>query len=247
MTLSSHPLTGLLVASRRDNSPLATVEDTALPTTLADAYKVQAQTVEALGGVGAWKVVPKPADDAPSCSPLPAAALLEDGANIERTDALRVEVEIAVVIGTDLTEERVYEAKDIAAAVSGLHLIFEFIGSRFADPAAMPVLATTADLQNNIAVVVGPAHQSGELPQLDKQDIVLFDNGVEVQSTAGNASTDAMFEAIAWLANHARLRGLPLTAGTVVITGARLGPIAVTGPAVEARAGGFGSVTARIG
>ena len=81
---------------------------------------------------------------------------------------------------------------------------------------------------------------------MDKQDIALFDNGVEIQNTAGNASTDAMLQAIAWLANHARSRGLPLTAGTVVITGARLGPIAVSGPEIEARASGFDRLAATL-
>ncbi|WMT91997.1 fumarylacetoacetate hydrolase family protein [Pelagibacterium sp. H642] len=242
--LQRHPLTQLLLDARSANTPLASVAESVLPTTLEDAYRVQAETVAALGGVGGWKVIPTPADDKPSCSPIPASVLLENGATLAR--GARAEVEIAVVIGKDLTEQRQYTAGDIAEALSGIHLVLEFVGSRFTDPTQMPVLATTADLQSNVAVVLGPKVQSEGFPALDKQDIALFDNGVEIQSTAGNASTDAMFDAVAWLANHARSRGLPLTAGTVVITGARLGPIAVSGPEIEAKATGFDRLTATL-
>ena len=90
-----------------------------------------------------------------------------------------------------------------------MHLVFELVGSRFTAPADVPALVAAADLQSNVAVVLGPKMEFGDLPEFGEQDIVLLDNGVELARTAGNGTTAQMLDAIAWLANHARARGLP--------------------------------------
>lgn len=241
---SHHPLTDRLLESYRGGQKLAGADT--LPADLAETYRIQTELALALGEIGAWKLAPVPAEDAPSCSPLPASVIAQNGARIA-ADGTRAEVEIAVTLAADLDEDRPYTPEDLRAAIAGVHLALEFIGSRYADPAQMPALATSADLQNNVAIVLGPLVSFDELPEFAQQDIALFDNGNEIARTEGNSSTAATLSALAWLARHARSRGLPLRAGTVVITGARIGPIEVDGPALEARASGLGTVTTSIG
>jgi len=124
--------------------------------------------------------------------------------------------------------------------------VLEMVGSPFVDRDAIDANAKIGDLQSNGAVIVGPAIDPAIKPSLSTLKARLRLDGSEVKSTDSGASWDAIVEAVRWLADHAASRGLPLTAGQVIITGARV--VAPHSPAglIEGDMGSWGKVTARM-
>jgi 2-keto-4-pentenoate hydratase len=243
----TNALTTLLLAQRSNGTTLADLPAALVPASAADAYAIQNEVVAALGPVGAWKVQPIPATGFPMASPILARDVHASGTQLKSSDlpGLAIEVEVAVTIDTDLPAKAGgYQAHDIKVALRSIHVALEVLASRYRDRKAVPTLAGLADLQHNAAVIVGPAVSPAALPEFGQQQMSLAFDSIEMQSTSGDATTENMLSALAWLADHAAARGLPLKAGDVVITGARLGPIALTTGAVTAEAAGLGTVSA---
>ena len=245
----TNALTTLLLAQRAAGTTLADLPADLVPPTLVDAYAIQSETVAALGPVGAWKVTPMPAEGEPFASPILARDVHNSGSTLRRADlpGLGIEVEVAVTLATDLPAKAGgYSAGAVRAAIGSIHVVLEVLASRYRDRKAVPRLAGFADLQSNGAVVVGPAVVTPQLPEFGIQAMSLALDGMQVQSTTGDATTENVLAALAWLADHAAARGLPLKAGDVVITGARLGPQAstFTGTSAVATAPGLGTVSA---
>ncbi|WIJ26390.1 fumarylacetoacetate hydrolase family protein [Devosia sp. RR2S18] len=211
---------------------------------MAAAYAIQDETIAALGCLGAWKISPVPQQGEPFCSPLPAESLHTDGTQLSLTDfkGLGVEVEVAVTLARDLAAGS--SPQDARQAIGSVHLALELLSSRYSDRTAVPQLAAFADLQSNGAIVLGPAIYFGEMPEFGTQALSLELDGERAAETAAGSSTDNVLAALAWLADHASRRGSPLTAGTVVTTGARLGPVDFGGRKATANAPGLGAVTA---
>ena len=245
----TNALTTLLLAQRAAGTTLADLPADLVPPTLADAYAIQSETIAALAPVGAWKVTPMPAEGEPFASPILARDVHNSGATLRRADlpGLGIEVEVAVTLATDLPAKAGgYSADAVKAAIGSIHVVLEVLASRYRDRKAVPRLAGFADLQSNGAVVVGPAVVTPPRPDVGTQAMSLALDGMQVQSTTGDATTENVLAALAWLADHAAARGLPLKAGDVVITGARLGPQAstFTGTSAVATAPGLGTVSA---
>ncbi len=241
-----HKLTEILLEHRAAGIPIVQLPAGVEPQTAEDAYRIQNETIEALGPVGAWKVQPIPATGQPFAAPILASSVLPNGATLHARDfgSLGIEVEVAVIIAHDLpAQTQGYQPADMKAAIASIHIAFELLASRFVDRKQVPQLTGIADLQHSGAVVIGPAVAAHVLPEFGQQSLDLSTDGAVVAETAGNATTENMLAALAWLANHASARGLPLMAGQIVITGARLGPVPLTGKRVEARGEGLGAVS----
>jgi len=242
-------LTSLLLAQRAAGTTLADLPADLVPETIVEAYAIQNETIAALGTIGAWKVTPMPAEGEPFCSPILARDVYNSGATLRRADlpGLGIEVEVAVTIATDLPARAGgYSPAAVKAAIGSIHVVLEVLASRYHDRKAVPRLAGFADLQSNGAVVVGPAVVVTQLPEFGAQVMSLALDGVQVQSTNGDATTENVLAALTWLADHAAARGTPLKAGDMVITGARLGPqpSTFTGTSAVATAPGLGTVAA---
>ncbi len=243
----THKLTDILLQHRASGMLIQDLPQDLEPQTAEDAYRIQNETVTALGPVGAWKVQPMPESGLPFASPILASNVLADGAAMTAADypSIGIEVEVAVTLSRDLPmRDGDYKAEEMPSAIASFHLAFEILASRFVDRSQVAKLTGIADLQHSGAVVLGPAISFDALPEFGQQPIVLEMDDAPVASTPGNASTANMMAALAWLANHAAERNLPLKAGNVVITGARLGPVPLTGRQIKAHAEGLGSVSA---
>lgn len=241
-----HGLTELLLANRAAGTTISDLPAELVPQTAEEAYLVQNETVAVLGEVGAWKVQPLSATGLPFAAPILKKTVVDTGATLKTADynGLAIEVEVAVTIAHDLPgKDGGYTAEDAKAAIASTHVALEILASRFVDRTKVIQLAGIADLQSGGAVVLGPAVKADALPEFGAQKMALSFDGAEVKTTDGNATTENMLGAIAWLANHTAARGLPLKAGTVVITGARVGPLAFAGKDVSAEAPGLGTVS----
>lgn len=240
------PLTTLLLAQRANRTTLADVPADLVPASREAAYQVQDETVRALGPVGAWKVAPMPADGVPFCSPILARDIYADKAALKLVDflGLAIEVEVAVTIGRDLPAKAGgYTPDELRVALASIHVALEIVASRYTDRSKLPQLAGIADLQSGGAVVLGAAVSPINLPEFGEQVMSLRFDEETVQTTPGNATTDNVLVSLAWLADHAAARGMPLKQGDVVITGARLGPKPFASGTVTAEASGLGVVS----
>ncbi|SEQ48292.1 2-keto-4-pentenoate hydratase [Devosia sp. YR412] len=246
----THPLTSLLLSHRASGTPIVDLPAEAVPQSVEEAYQVQAETVAGLGPVGAWKLAPMPETGVPFAAPILAKDVVASGATLALADFsdLAIEVEVALIIGQDLpARAEGYTPADVKSVIGSVSVALELLATRFVDRSTQPRLAMIADLQNNGGVVLGAPVPADNLPEFGQQAMVLRFDGVEAAQTVGNATTENMLAALAWLAGHAASIGLPLKAGDVVITGARLGPVALGGNQVEAEAAGLGKVSVTFG
>lgn len=246
----AHPLAALLIAQRKQGELIDTLPDALIPADLATAYEVQTETLAAIGPVGAWKVQPYPENGEPMASPLPRSVVFADGAVFtpHSPALLSVEAEVAVTLKKDLPEKiGGYSAETLSDAIATAHIAIEILASRFADASQLPALAGIADLQSNGAVVVGPALPFSDLPEVGELAMDLVVDGASIGKVADGPSTERTMRSLAWLASHAAARGLPLKAGDVIITGARIGALPLEGKSIAITAPGFPPVTATIG
>jgi 2-keto-4-pentenoate hydratase len=235
-------LTQLLLEHRAAGTTIDDLPAELVPPDMDAAYAIQTETLAVLGPVGAWKVSPYPETGEPFCSPLPLSYLHRSGETLARADFhdLGIEVEIAVTLARDLDAGAT--AAEALAAIGSVHLALELIASRFTDRKAVPRTAVFADLQNGGGIVLGEPVRLNALPELGEEALTLVFDGEDAGSAAGGPSTENMLRSLAWLASHAAGRGLALKAGTVVITGARIGPTPFAGRLVAAKSDRFGAI-----
>ena len=155
----------------------------------------------------------------------------------------KVEVEVALVIGRDLTYERHTYADLLRAAEYALPAI-EIVDSRIANW-NIRFVDTVADNASSARFVLG-----GRPVKLSDVDLTacameMKRGDVLVSQGNGRACLGSPLNAAIWLADMMVRMGRPLLAGDIVLTGA-LGPmVAVTEPACfDARIEGLGSVSA---
>lgn len=224
-----------LLRQAAKSGPLAGLPDGVAPADEAEAYAVQTAFLgeRAAGG---WKVGAVHAPGPFVCSVLPAA--LADARLPGTLFHPEVEVELGVMLKADLPERAApWTVEDILPALGPGCTAIEVLDSRFENRVAAPPLAALADLGSSGAVRLGAPAEGWQDMDLTAQAVTMTIDGQE-RRTQGNATVAQTLAAIAWLANHAAARGLPLRAGQFVITGARLGPFAVSrGQKVEARFG----------
>ncbi|WIJ26999.1 2-keto-4-pentenoate hydratase [Devosia sp. RR2S18] len=243
------PLTDVILSSRARGILIDGPSPDLLPADLEEAYQVQTETALALAPVGGWKVQPYPERGEPMASPLLRSTVLGDGASIELSGLAQpaIEAELAVSLKHDLPPiPGGYGVDEVRDAVASIHLAIEVIGSRFLDRTHMTTLAGVADLQNNEAVVLGGARSAENWPEFSRQRIAMFVDGVEVGRVEAGQDTARTLRSLAWLANHAAERGLPLKTRDVVITGARIGALPLTGDRVTVEGDGFETVSATL-
>jgi 2-keto-4-pentenoate hydratase len=240
----THELTKLLLAHRQAGTTIDTLPPELTPPDMATAYAIQSEVLAAIGPVGAWKVSPVPAEGQPFCSPLPASYVHGSGATLTRSGlhGLAVEVEVGLKLGRDLPAGSTVE--DARAAIGSIHLALEIVASRYTDRTSVAREAAFADFQSSGAIVLGDPVAFDGLPDFAQQALSLTLDGQADASTQTGPSTGNLLSAITWLADHAASRGLPLTSGTVIITGARLGPVAFDGREAVAEGDGLGTVRA---
>lgn len=243
----THPLTTILLAQRLAGTTLSVLDDHLVPPDLETAYRIQDETVAALGAVGAWKVTPMPETGTPACSPILAADIYSDGVTLQRSDfaGLAIEVEVAVTLRRDCpARPTAYTPAEMRNAIGSVHIALEVLSSRYANRRAVSQLAGFADLQSNGAIVLGAPLDVALLDELDRQTMSLRLDGTPSGSTTKGPGVDNVTAALAWLAGHAATRGRGLKTGDVVITGARIGPSELVGRLAQASSSALGTVSA---
>lgn len=238
----------LLLAARAAHAPLADLPADLVPLDAAEADAVQFACADALGPIGGWKVL-QVGDRDGSFGFVPAARLFEAPVAVsEARPRLKIELEIAFVVGRDLTgrpDGTPYSADEVFAAIGGAVAAFEILESRL--PPGSPVLAARADAMSNWGLVTGSVEADWRGRVHAEVVTELTISGRVAASTVGGHPTGDPAHALPWLANALLAVGRPLRAGQVVTTGAFGGSHPIEpGDTVTGRIDGFAPILFRL-
>ena len=160
--------------------------------------------------------------------------------DLARYFRLRLEPEVALVLGADLPE-RPITRKRVAAAVHGVHAAFELVDIR-TDIDGLHVGEAIADSGWNAGYVLGPGVPAAGV-DLDAITVRVSSSHSGPLSALGRADMllDGPLGCLTWLAERLIADGEPLRAGEIVVTGTLAGAIPlVAGEAVSAEFSGIG-------
>lgn len=254
--LSADAAAALLHAAIREGKAIAPLRDRLARADQDGAYAVQEANTRAwlaggrrlVGrkiGLTSLAVQAQLGVDQPDFGMLFADMAVGDGelVDLNRLIQPKVEAEVALVIGRDLTHERHTYADLIRATEYALPAI-EIVDSRI-ENWDIRFLDTVADNASSALFVLG-----GRPVKLDQIDLTAcameMRRGDEVVSRGnGRACLGSPLNAAIWLADMMVRRGRPLLAGDIVLTGA-LGPMAAVTDAArfDVRIDGLGGVSA---
>ena len=173
---------------------------------------------------------------------------ISDGGTLDPRRAIqpKAEAEIAFIMGRDLDDpdaplEEVITAIDLAVPA------IEIVDSRIADW-KITFADTVADNGSSAFFVLGSDPVPSEGLDLFSCGMVMEINGAVASIGAGAACMDHPHNAVHWLARTLAIRGEPLRAGDILLSGA-LGPMVSLNPGdrVRVHVGGLGSCTFNYG
>jgi 2-keto-4-pentenoate hydratase len=144
-----------------------------------------------------------------------------------------VEAEFVAVLGAVPSDKRQYSHDEAADLIAHLHYGIEIASSPLASINADGSAVTISDFGNNAGLLIGPEIADWRTSGYDRWNVAVTVDGVLVGSGTGATMLDGPVGAVRFLLETAAERGLPLTAGMFVSTGAVSG---VHEAAVGARA-----------
>ena len=235
-----------LLRARASNAPLDVDAQPSVPSSLADAYAIQALVAAGTGAVGGWKIgAPSPRAPA-TFAPLASAGVCASG--IALGDGGRrmrgIEVEVAYRLAKGLPSRcEAYEADEVAVAVDAVLPIIEVVETRLSDRNAGNGMWALADNLSHGELVVGNAVKAWQDLRLEELAVLLrFDGEVIVDRVCRNAAGHP-FDLLVRLANLCGTHCGGLRAGQIVTTGSLMGlELAPVGAMVSATIEGVGTV-----
>lgn len=222
--------------------------------TFDQAYEIQAQVValevEKRGGQVGYKVAmtgeaaqKKFGVSEPTYGVLMKDMMLEPGVSLKTSDfkKLLIEVEIALIIGRDITGP-LADLDEARAAVEAAAPAIELPEMRMADPASAKAVDVVADMANACRVILGPKADLKDLADINQVKIKLLKDGQLVNEGQATDSSGDQFKTLMWLAEAVTSRGGQIKKGQVIITGA-MGQLLPGEPGqYQAEYGSFGQI-----
>ena len=237
-----------LIATRRSLERLAALSPDEIPASAAEGYAVQDAILRRLAiPIAGWKVGASSPGAEPQAGPIladrlkPSPARFAMPANAFRT----VEGEVAFMLGRDLpTRSQGYGEDEVWDAMATLHVGIEVLESSFIDRRRISEHAVLGDLLNNGAYCYGAAVKDWRHLDVATPEASIAIDGKEVRRAKSGTPGGHPKRLVAWLANHAAARGLPLKAGMIITTGSHTGMLdAAPGATVTARFQGIGEAS----
>jgi 2-keto-4-pentenoate hydratase len=213
-------------------TPLAPSLEGAAPRDLAEAYAVRdavhARLAESrFGARVGWKIgCTTPVMQAylgiahPCAAGLFAGTTHHGGAKLRHGDFVRVgvECEIAVRLASDLLDGP-FTAESVRGAVGAVMAAIEIVDDRYVDWQSTGTPMLVADDFFAAGAVLGHEHEPAALPDLAALQGRILIDGVEAGAGIGADVLGHPYAALAWLAEHARERGMLLRAGETILLG----------------------------
>jgi 2-keto-4-pentenoate hydratase len=129
-----------------------------------------------------------------------------------------VECEIAVRLAHDLSAGP-FTPESVSGAVGAVMAAIEIVDDRYVDWQSTGTPMLVADDFFAAGAVLGREHDPAALPDLASLHGRILINGTEVGAGIGADVLGHPYAALAWLAEHAAERGLPLRADEVILLG----------------------------
>ena len=173
----------------------------------------------------------------------------DDEIRLPTQHKILLETEIAIGLAKDLLpRDQAYTHQDVEAATAWIAPAFEFVATRLNIELAGNGKLLIADGGVNADFVLGEPIDDWSTFDLTRHPAILFVNGKEVaRGHSGMSVFSTPFAAVAWLANHAKLRHRGLKADDVITTGTTTGMThVVVGDQAEADLGQMGKVRMRL-
>lgn len=229
-----------LAAARAGARLLGALPPDAVPQTMDEAYRAQAETARLAGGHRGWKIGAQTAAaqaaagiDRPTAARLLAPFVHAAPARLShaRFVAPALECELAFEMAADLPPRAApYGTDEVVAAVAAMRLAIEVADTRL--PPAPPTPLNVADAGGNGAFVVGPAVASWRSIDRAAIEVVLsIDGGQAARGTGASVLGDPL-RALVLLANAPAPHGPGLRRGDIVTTGSLTGMTPVAPGAV---------------
>jgi 2-keto-4-pentenoate hydratase len=219
-----------LAVARVEHRIIDRLPEACRPASDEDALAIQNRVAEILNEkVGGWKCS-TPRGEHIFLAPLLASTIRtgSDYALVPHNGMACIEPEVAFILGKDLTPRTAaYTEADLQEAIAGAHLVLEIIGSRLANPNALPFAEFLADSINNQGLLLGPAVERPFERQLEALTITVSAPSGELISHHGRHPNGHPLRPLLWLANFLSSRGETLKAGFVITTGSYAGVLDV--------------------
>jgi 2-keto-4-pentenoate hydratase len=237
-----------LIAARRSLERVPALAPDEIPASAAEAYAVQDAILKRLAiPIAGWKVGAASPSAEPQAGPILADRLKPSPARFAMpAQAFRtVEAEVAFTLGRDLpTRSQGYGADEVWDAMAAVHVGIEVLESSFVDRREISEYAVLGDLLNNGAYCYGAAVKDWRHLDVATPKASIAINGQEKRHANAGTPGGHPKRLLAWLANHAAARALPLKAGMIITTGSHTGMFdAPPGGTVTARLDGIGEAS----
>ncbi len=212
-----------------------------LPETLEAAYGFQDDYVAAVGQVGGFKLAVNGAPqmahfgvDEPVSARIFASEVYASGVRLKRSQfqEISVEPELAAILGEGVQDVKAPLDRAVAQAlIERFHPAIELIDQRgFSVPQLKLAQAVALNVFNAGCVIGADSVAPADL-DLGSLHVTIEDDGVQMGEATNNAPQDPV-EAVMWLLNSLRARGITAEPGMVVMCGTHL-PLRALAPAVE--------------
>ena len=157
----------------------------------------------------------------------------------------RVEVEVAVVLGSDLDKGQ-HTVADVVGATAYVLPAFEIVDSRISgwDITSFDMIADNASAG---LYVLGTRPVSLSTVDLRRVEMQLTINGEQAATGSGAACLGNPLNSVLWLADALCQYGTPLQAGETIMTGSLCGMLPLSpGDELQAEIEGVGTVSAKL-
>lgn len=230
------------VAARTGIRLIGALSADATPTTLDDAYRIQAEMARRLGGYRGWKVGALTAEQqakigvrAPTAARLLAAFVHDSPGRLAhaRFRIPKLEAELAFTLARDLPPRaEPYGEDEVADAIAAMHPVIEVADTRL--PPQPDLVMNLADGMGNGAFIIGPAYGSWRVMDRGAVAVTIKVNGATAATGQGAVVLGDPLRAVVIFANNP-IPGTPgLRRGDIVTTGSLTGmtPVAAGDVAV---------------
>lgn len=224
------------VAARRDASGLDQYPGL-VPESLDDAYAIQTHAIALRGGiVGGWKVgrINPPADARWRANRLAGPIFADQIVEVPQGTLARMpiiaagfaaaEAEFLIRIGAGADpDKREWSLTEARALVDRVAIGIEIASSPLPAINDLGAAVTASDFGNNHGLLVGPDLLDWAILDFDSVSVTLSVNGQQVGAGTTATMLDGPWGAVRYIAAHAAQRGMPLTQGQWISTGAVTG------------------------
>ncbi len=218
-------------AARNHACLLESLPADAMPASLDDAYRLQAELARLAGGYRGWKVGALNAEqqarigvERPTAARLLSPFVYTAPARLSHRRFVRplLECELAFAMATDLPPRATpYGEDEVAASIAAMHLAIEIADSRL--PPKPSLAMNLADAMASGGFVIGPAIPGWRALDRGRVDVILRVNGAEAARGTGAKIIGDPLRAVTVLANNPVPGSPGLRRGDFVTTGSLTG------------------------